>query len=107
MPSTSHHLMLLVPALALAVAASRPVPQIVQRNKAFSQAEIRVSAGDSIAFVNSDDVSHNVFSASDGMKFNLKRQAPRSSVAIAFPKKGMAEVRCAFHPGMKLKVVVE
>ena len=94
-------------AALLALAAVRPSPKIVQKNKAFSQSVIRIHAGDSLVFVNADEVSHNVFSSTEGLKFNLKRQAPATSVSVPFPHRGTADVRCAFHPGMKLTVIVE
>lgn len=94
-------------AALLAAAAVRPSPKILQKNKAFSQSVIHIHAGDSIVFVNADQVSHNVFSSTEGLKFNLKRQAPATAVSVPFPRRGTADVRCAFHPGMKLTVVVE
>jgi plastocyanin len=91
----------------LTLAATRPSPRIVQKNKAFSQTEIHIRAGDSVVFVNADEVSHNAFSSTAGLKFNLKRQAPATSAAVPFPNRGTADVRCAFHPNMKLKIIVE
>jgi plastocyanin len=94
--------------LLLAVLGATAPPIVVsQKNKTFSRSEIRLRVGDSVTFTNNDDVSHNVFSSSDGLKFNLKRQQPGSSLSVAFRTRGTAEVRCAFHPAMKLVVVVE
>lgn len=104
----SRALLVLTPlAVLLNLAAAPSSPKILQKNKAFSQPVIRIHTGDSIVFVNADVVSHNVFSSTEGLKFNLKRQAPATSVSVPFPSRGTAEVRCAFHPGMKLKVIVE
>lgn len=93
--------------LGVLPAGVRPAPRIVQKDKRFSPIEIHLRLGDSLVFVNADNVSHNVFSNTAGLKFNLKRQSPGTSVAIPFLTRGTADVRCAFHPSMKLKVVVE
>ena len=94
--------------LILAVLGATAPPVVVsQKNKTFSRSEIRLQVGDSLTFANNDDVSHNVFSSSAGLQFNLKRQQPGTSLSVAFQTRGTAEVRCAFHPAMKLVVVVE
>lgn len=80
---------------------------VIQKDRAFSQVAITVSPGDSIIFKNSDDITHNVFSVSQGMEFEIRRQTPGSSSTIPFEKEGVAEVRCAIHPKMKLIVTVK
>src|SRR3954462_6922324 len=79
---------------------------VVQKERAFSQQEITIKPGDKIVFKNQDDFTHNVFSATPGMEFEIKRQAPGGSSTIAFDKEGVAEVRCSIHPKMKLVVTV-
>lgn len=80
---------------------------VTQKNKAFSQPEITVKAGESITFSNDDEVVHNVFSSTKGLEFDLKTQQPGGSSTIKFDKPGQLEVRCAIHPKMKLKVNVK
>src|SRR5580658_72517 len=80
---------------------------ITQKDRAFSEAEISIKRGDSIVFKNADEVTHNVFSVSPGMEFDIRRQAPGGSSKIVFSKEGVAEVRCSIHPKMKLIVTVE
>ena len=80
--------------------------QISQKDRAFSQTEITIQPGDSIVFKNLDDVTHNVFSITPGMEFDLRRQAPGSSSRVPFNRAGVAEVRCSIHPKMKLVVIV-
>ena len=87
--------------------SANPLHRITQIGKQFSAANIRISAGDSIVFINSDAVMHNVFSTSAGFKFNLKSQKPGTSRVVPFTHRGTATVRCAFHPTMRLTVVVE
>jgi plastocyanin len=80
---------------------------ITQKDRAFSQTELTIHAGDSVTFKNGDEVVHNVFSTTDGMAFDIRRQAPGGSSTVPFPKAGIAEVRCSIHPKMKLIVTVK
>lgn len=80
---------------------------VTQKNKLFSTEELNVTAGDSVIFKNDDDTSHNVFSSSEGMKFNLGIQKQGAESSQKFDKPGTYEVRCAIHPKMKLKVTVK
>src|SRR5437868_861187 len=80
---------------------------ITQKDRAFSQTAITIKLGDSINFKNADAVTHNVFSVSQGMEFDIRRQAPGGSSTVAFQKEGVAEVRCSIHPRMKLLVTVQ
>jgi plastocyanin len=85
-------------------AAAHPV---AQKGKAFAPGTVTVKAGDAITFKNDDDVTHNAFSTSKGNEFNSKVQTPGSTTDVVFRTKGTVEVKCAFHPGMKLTVVVQ
>ncbi|HEV2149863.1 MAG TPA: plastocyanin/azurin family copper-binding protein [Longimicrobiaceae bacterium] len=88
-------------------ARSQPPQHVIsQKEKAFSRSQITVRAGEAIAFRNDDVVIHNVFSTSPGFEFNLKKQAPGAAGAVPFRQRGSAQVRCAFHPQMKLTVTV-
>lgn len=80
---------------------------VSQKDKTFSSAALTVKAGDSIVFKNDDDVTHNVFSNTAGNEFNLKTQAPGASSSVTMKTAGTVEVRCAFHPKMKLTVTVK
>jgi plastocyanin len=94
-------------ALLLASAASADEHHVSQKDKVFAPTELKVRAGDSVVFHNDDDVTHNVFSQTEGSKFNVKLQAPGSANAVVLDEPGVVEVRCAIHPTMKLRVVVE
>jgi len=52
-------------------------------------------------------VTHNLFSRSPGFEFEVKVQLPGQDTPVTFERAGVAEVRCAIHPEMKLRVVVE
>jgi plastocyanin len=93
--------------LALLPAAARLQEHLVmQRGKQFSVDELRIRTNETVRFVNDDDIAHNVFSRSEIVDFNVKLQEPGSSDVVKFSKPGVAEVRCAIHPQMKLRVVV-
>ena len=92
------------PRASEAVAVSHAISQ---KGKTFSKTALTVHAGDEIVFANDDNVVHNVFSGSAGLAFNLKAQQPGTSASVTLAKSGTAEVRCAFHPTMKLTITVQ
>src|SRR5271156_6630954 len=100
----------ILPAIVLAGLSAPPLLAadhvVTQQDRHFSQTEITVKVGDTISFKNDDEVTHNVFSTTPGMEFDLHRQAPGASSTIPFNKAGDAEVDCSIHPRMKLLVHV-
>lgn len=80
---------------------------ITQKDRTFSVEAITIKPGDSLTFKNSDDVTHNVFSLTPGMEFDLRRQAPGGTSTVPFAKEGVAEIRCSIHPKMKVLVTVK
>jgi plastocyanin len=100
----------LIPAVLAAIAAMQALAadhDVTQKDRAFSQSEMTVKLGDKIVFKNDDEVTHNVFSITQGMEFDLRRQAPGSSSIVPFDKEGTVEVHCSIHPRMKLIVHVQ
>jgi plastocyanin len=95
--------------LLLALAPSAGAGEVVvdQKDKAFSRSEVSLRSGDRIVFRNQDTVVHNLYSVSPGFEFEIKTQLPGQSAEERFSGHGEAEVRCAIHPQMKLKVKVE
>jgi plastocyanin len=79
---------------------------ITQKSKTFSESTLTLHLGDRVIFKNDDVVAHNVFSGSQAFAFNLKLQAPGTSAPVTFDKPGVVDVRCAFHPTMKLVITV-
>jgi len=90
-------------ALTAAYAADHTISQ---KGREFSESKITVKVGDSITFVNDDDITHNVHSAG-GADFDLGAQKPGDKTSYTFDKAGTFKIRCAIHPKMKLKVTVE
>ncbi len=95
----------LLPALLLTTAPAAPTV-VGQKGKAFSTAEVTVKPGEKLVFKNDDDVAHNVFSSAPGFAFNVVKMAPGSEHEVSFTREGSFDVRCAFHPKMKLKINV-
>jgi plastocyanin len=94
----------LVAAAGIALAADY---NVVQRNQEFSVRAIEVRVGDRITFVNGDNVTHNVYSETKGMEFEIELQPPGRSDTVTFPRPGTVDVRCAIHSAMKLRVDVK
>jgi plastocyanin len=93
--------------VALTPAAHATEVVVDQQNKEFSQKSLSIKVGDSVKFVNKDDMVHDVHSTSDGYDFDLGAQKPGSETSYTFDKPGKVKVRCAIHPKMKLEVTVE
>lgn len=93
--------------LMMAASLSAADHTIEQKDRKFSQSQIEIHVGDKLIFTNSDEVTHNVYSATPGLEFEIKRQAPGGSSSVPFNKEGTVEVRCSIHPSMKLTVKVQ
>jgi len=89
----------------LAVLPGTPVI-VGQKGKAFSATTVTIKIGEQLVIRNDDDVTHNVFSAAPGFAFNVVAMKPGTDHELTFPRDGAFDVRCAFHPNMKLKVTV-
>ncbi len=85
-----------------------PVTHVIdQKNKTFSHDSITINVGDEVEFVNSDSYFHNVYSLSESAQFDLGSYPKGQSRSITFDKPGEVTARCAIHPQMKLKIMVE
>jgi plastocyanin len=93
--------------VALAGTASAAEIVVTQKDKAFHPAAVTMKSGDTLVFKNDDPVNHNVFSQTKGLDFVIKSQKPGESGTITLNGEGTTEVRCAFHPTMKLAVTVQ
>jgi plastocyanin len=93
--------------LGLASAARAGDVVVTQKDKSFDRSVISIRSGDRVVFRNGDTVVHNIYSVSPGFEFEIKTQLPGQSAEEEFVGQGEAEVRCAIHPQMKLRVKVE
>jgi plastocyanin len=99
--------------LSLAVVAGLASPAraesvtVFQEGKKFSEAEVTIKVGDTVTYTNKDPITHNVYSSTPGLAFDLKTQKPGASSEIKFDHAGEAAVQCAIHPQMKMTVKVQ
>lgn len=71
---------------------------------------IEAKVGDSINFINRDEVAHNVSGMASGkVLFDVKLQEPgiANDRKITLKEKGEFTIQCAIHPKMKIKVKVD
>jgi plastocyanin len=80
--------------------------EVIQEGRKFSEPAVTIPQGGSVTFTNHDPFTHNVFSKTPGMSFDLRTQKPGSSSKVTFDNVGEAEVQCAIHPQMRMKVIV-
>ena len=88
---------------AMALAAGKIIEQ---KNKAFSESEVVIKKGETITFVNTDNITHNVMSRSAGNEFNIGAQPPGMSAPVTFDAVGTAEIICAIHPQMRVTIKI-
>jgi len=79
---------------------------ITQKGKAFSETNVAIKKGDTLIFLNDDNVAHNIYSTSPSNEFDLGSVLPGHSVPVTFDKGGDVDILCAIHPLMKMKVKV-
>ena len=101
----------LIPVVAALILVSGGVANatehvLTQKAKKFDKKKMSISKGDSIKFINSDAITHNIHSRSAPDKFDLGAQAPGTESKHTFNKAGKFKVRCAIHPKMKVTVKV-
>jgi plastocyanin len=85
---------------------------VSQKNKTFMMHDVKVEkltikAGDTINFLNEDPWFHNIFSLSELKTFDLGSYPKGQSKSVTFDKPGEADIECAIHPGMQLKLEVK
>ena len=81
---------------------------ISQKDKEFKPETATVKLGQSLRFINDDNVAHNVtVKGPDGASKNVGLQKVGDHTDVTFDKAGDHEVRCAIHPKMKMTVKVQ
>jgi cytochrome c peroxidase len=79
-----------------------------QHNLQFSQSKVSIHPGDTITFINQDDVTHNISvrsGAGDDTR-DLGLQHAGVKVSYRFESPGVYSVVCSIHPRMRLSVDV-
>lgn len=80
---------------------------ILQIKQAFEPGSASVASGQTLNFVNSDDVNHNLqLVAPGGVKTDFGVEKPGETTKITFAAPGEYLVICGIHPRMKMKVQV-
>jgi len=81
--------------------------KVFQVDKKFSVSDLAVNRGDSVTFVNAEQITvHNV-SGKGAASFNTGSQKPGEAKQVMMDQPGTMEVRCAIHPLMKMTVTVK
>jgi cytochrome c peroxidase len=88
------------------VSAAAPIT-VTQKGLQFSSAELTVSKGQVVVFMNDDRTPHNITVAGDGMNLNGGLQPPGAEFRVPFSKTGTFAISCGIHPKMKLNVTVQ
>jgi plastocyanin len=84
------------------------VSEIDQVGQKFSQTSLSIPAGDTVHFVNHDDVTHNInVIDADDNAVDKGLQKPGETINQLFDKSGKFVVRCSIHPKMKMTVTVK
>jgi plastocyanin len=79
---------------------------VAQKDKAFTAKTLNIKVGDTVAFRNDDSFSHNIFSLTDAMPFDLGTYGGGQSKTVTFSKPGKFEIECAIHPDMRMVINV-
>jgi len=93
---------------AIAARAAATMSDVDQIGQEFDPDTLTIAIGGTVAFHNQDDVTHNVHViGADGTDADEGLQAPGKDLLVHFDKAGTYKIRCAIHPGMKMKIIVE
>lgn len=92
--------------LLLPAAAIGADHEVYQKDKKFEPLLLNINQGETVSFVNDDDIFHNVFSLSDAKLFDLGSYPKGESREVTFDQPGVIDVECAIHPTMKMTIKV-
>lgn len=80
--------------------------EIRQKDAVFRPSFLVVCAGQRVAFVNDDDIFHNVYSPSGAKPFDLGLYKSRTTKKVTFDKPGVVKVHCSIHETMNALIYV-
>lgn len=78
-----------------------------QKGQKFSEESVSIKVGDTIKFMNDDNISHNVMSKGPSGNKNAGLQKAGDATMVTYDKAGEHDVVCGIHPKMKLHVKVD
>lgn len=76
-------------------------------NFSFRPAELKVSVGTTVTWINRDDIPHVVVSADDPKAFKSQALDTDDKFSFTFSKPGTYPYFCSIHPKMTGKVIVQ
>ena len=80
---------------------------IDQQRQRFSISSLLILTGDTVSYVNYDDVRHNILVIGpDGSAVDWGLQEPEQTINVSFARFGLYVVRCSIHQKMKMKIEV-
>lgn len=91
--------------------APHPTPKsrvflIHQRGKVFTPSEVKARVGDTLVFVNEDEVDHEVHALGGKPSPAIRSQKPLQWDRVLLDQPGALRFGCAIHPAMRLDVKV-
>lgn len=99
---------LLILASLVAAPAFASDASIIQKDQAFEQSNVTISAGDTVRWGNVDDFDHNIsIHSPSGKDADLGMQAHGVIIAHKFEERGVYRIFCKIHPRMKMTVTVK
>ena len=101
-----------VTAVSVALPAWAALPNavrvILQKGRQYSPADLFLHRGDTLTFVNGDDVAvHHAFIEADRFTFDGGDQEPGTNRTLTLTEAGDFVIRCGIHPKMKLTIHVQ
>lgn len=81
--------------------------QIAIDNFTFSPAELTISAGETVAWINRDDVPHTATAVKKPREFDSGALDTDQGFSHQFTARGTYEYFCAIHPHMTGKIIVQ
>ncbi|GIX32431.1 MAG: hypothetical protein KatS3mg125_0387 [Lysobacterales bacterium] len=81
-------------------AAPMEEQRIITRQSQFQPQALMITLGTTVRFPNYDRIQHNVFSLSEGNRFDVGLYGPGEGVAHTFLNPGVVYVYCNIHPNM-------
>jgi plastocyanin len=105
-------LLLLVPVAAALLgtglkALAEEGHEIIQKGRAFHPKTVAIGVGETLEFDNEDEFIHQIYVASDEIKYDSVEQPPGQKLHVTFTAAGTFPVRCHIHPKMLLTVTVK
>lgn len=84
----------------------KEIPIIYQKDAKFVPNFLIVTAGQSVSMPNKDSILHNVFSYSEGNKFDLGLYKKGEAKSVTLKNPGVVHIHCSIHKSMNATIFV-